>query len=166
MRHVNGVYTQTFNRRHAKVGHLFQGRFKAVLVDRDAYLLEVCRYVELNPVRAAMVHAPDAWPWSSYLAHVNRVEPPDWLDTAGLHGYLLGYAPRGPADQRRAAARYVSLVAAGRDVQLRDDALRQQLLGRRVVRRAHAGAGRRCPVKFTRGAARTASAHADAAAMP
>ena len=98
-----------------------------VLVDHDAYLLEVCRYVELNPVRAAMVHAPDAWPWSSYLAHVNRVEPPDWLDTAGLHGYLLGHAPEGPEDQRRAAARYVELVAAGRDVRLWDDALRQQI---------------------------------------
>ena len=58
MRHFNGVYTQDFNRRHGKVGHLFQGRFKAVLVDRDAYLLEVCRYVELNPVRAAMAQAP------------------------------------------------------------------------------------------------------------
>ena len=52
MRQINGVYTQGFNRRHAKVGHVFQGRFKALVVDRDAYLLEVCRYVELNPVRA------------------------------------------------------------------------------------------------------------------
>ena len=65
MRHINGVYTQAFNRRHGKVGHLFQGRFKAILVDRDAYLLEVCRYVELNPVRADMVAEPAAWPWSS-----------------------------------------------------------------------------------------------------
>jgi REP element-mobilizing transposase RayT len=54
------VYTQTFNRRHRKVGHLFQGRFKAILVDRDAYLLEVCRYVELNPVRARIVNRPQA----------------------------------------------------------------------------------------------------------
>ena len=61
MRHINGVYTQTFNRRHNKVGHLFQGRFKAILVDRDAYLLEVCRYVDLNPVRARMVKKPEAW---------------------------------------------------------------------------------------------------------
>lgn len=60
MRHVNGVYTQAFNRRHGKVGHLFQGRFKAILVDREAYLLEVCRYVELNPVRAGMVKQPGA----------------------------------------------------------------------------------------------------------
>lgn len=58
MRHINGVYTLAFNRRHGKVGHLFQGRFKAILADREAYLLEVCRYVELNPVRASMVATP------------------------------------------------------------------------------------------------------------
>ena len=58
MRQINGVYTQTYNRRHRKVGHLFQGRFKAILVDENAYLLEVCRYVDLNPVRARMVPHP------------------------------------------------------------------------------------------------------------
>ena len=58
MRHLNGVYMQAYNCRHRKVGHLFQGRFKAILVDRDAYLLEVCRYVELNPVRTRMVVGP------------------------------------------------------------------------------------------------------------
>jgi hypothetical protein len=60
MRHINGVYAHAFNRRHRKVGHLFQGRFKAILVDRDAYLLEVCRYVDLNPVRARTVRKPHA----------------------------------------------------------------------------------------------------------
>lgn len=127
MRHLNGVYTQDFNRRHGKVGHLFQGRFKAVLVDRDAYLLEVCRYVELNPVRAAMVAAPEDWPWSSYLAHVGACEAPRWLDTAGLHAYLLGHEPTGAADRRRAAQRYAALVSAGRDMRLWDEALRQQI---------------------------------------
>ncbi|WP_199724763.1 transposase [Noviherbaspirillum saxi] len=58
MRHINGVYTQSCNRRHGKTGHLFQGRFKAVLVDEEAYRLEVCRYVDLNPVRAGMVKRP------------------------------------------------------------------------------------------------------------
>ena len=58
MRHLNGVYTQAYNRRHRKLGHLFQCRFNAILVDRDAYLLEVCRYVEFNPVRARMVTGP------------------------------------------------------------------------------------------------------------
>ena len=116
MRHLNGVYTQAFNRRHNKVGHLLQGRFKAILVDRDAYLLEVCRYVELNPVRARMVDEPAQWPWSSYRGHVGQAPTPQWLDTAGLHGYLLGHAQR-----------YTALAAAGRDVRLWDDALRQQV---------------------------------------
>ena len=70
MRHVNGVHTQRFNRRHGQVGHLFQGRFKAILVDTDAYLLTLCRYVELNPVRAGWAADPLAWAWSSCRAHV------------------------------------------------------------------------------------------------
>lgn len=127
MRHLNGVYTQNFNRRHQKVGHLFQGRFKAVLVDRDAYLLEVCRYVELNPVRARMVAEPGAWPWSSYRAHVGAAATPDWLDTAGLHSYLLGRPALSAAEVRLAADRYATLVAAGRDDKLWDTALRQQI---------------------------------------
>lgn len=127
VRQINGVYTQAFNRRHGKVGHLFQGRFKALLVDRDAYLLEVCRYVELNPVRAAIVDAPEAWPWSSYLAHVGQADTPIWLDTAGLHGHLLGHEPLAPADSRRAAGHYAALVHAGREARLWDEGLRQQI---------------------------------------
>jgi REP element-mobilizing transposase RayT len=117
MRHLNGVYTQAYNRRNGKVGHLFQGRFKAILVDRDAYLLEVCRYVELNPVRAGMVPSPEAWPWSSYRAHVGQTPTPHWLDTAGLHGYLLGREAVTSADQDLASARYVQLVAQGQQGQ-------------------------------------------------
>ena len=127
MRHINGVYTQAFNRRHNNVGHLFQGRFKAILVDRDAYLLEVCRYVDLNPVRARMVRKPGAWAWSSYRAHVGRAIAPDWLDTEGLHGYLLGHPARSSADRRRAADRYARLVASVPDASLWDSALRQQI---------------------------------------
>lgn len=58
MRHVNGVYTQYYNRRHDKAGHVFQGRFKAILVEKESYLLELCRYVVLNPVKAGMVKKP------------------------------------------------------------------------------------------------------------
>jgi hypothetical protein len=109
------------------VGHLFQGRFKAILVDQDAYLLEVCRYVELNPVRASMVQHPGDWPWSSYLAHTGQVDSPVWLDTAGLHGYLLGHDVKDKADRQRAIERYVALVAAGQGVALWADSLRQQI---------------------------------------
>ena len=66
MRQLNGVYTQTFNRVHSRVGHVFQGRYKAILVEKGSHLLELCRYVVLNPVRAGMVSKPDAWRWSSY----------------------------------------------------------------------------------------------------
>ncbi len=127
MRHINGVYTQVFNRRHDKVGHLFQGRYKAILVDRDAYLLEVCRYVELNPVRAKLVRKAAAWPWSSYQAHVGTVETPPWLDSDGLHGHLLQRPPRSPADRLRAARVYADLVASAQDQPLWDSALRQQI---------------------------------------
>ena len=65
MRQLNGVYTQRFNRRHRRVGHVFQGRYKAILVDKDSYLLELSRYVVLNPVRAAMVNDVGDWEWSS-----------------------------------------------------------------------------------------------------
>jgi REP element-mobilizing transposase RayT len=68
MRQLNGVFTQWFNRQHSRTGHLFQGRFKAVIIQKDSHLLEACRYVVLNPVRARMVARPDQWPWSSYRA--------------------------------------------------------------------------------------------------
>src|SRR4051794_14849068 len=127
MRHINGVYTQTFNRRHDKVGHLFQRRFKAILVDRDAYLLAVCRYVDLNPVRARLVKKPEAWAWSSYRPHVGQTAAPTWLDTEGLHGYLLGRPVRAAADRRRATNQYARLVASVPDASLWDSALRQQI---------------------------------------
>jgi hypothetical protein len=72
MRQVNGVYTQLFNKLHGRAGHLFQGRYKSILIQKDSHLLEVCRYVVLNPVRAKMVESPAAWKWSSYRATVGR----------------------------------------------------------------------------------------------
>lgn len=122
MRHVNGVYTQTYNRRHRKVGHLLQGRFKALLVDRDEYLLEVCRYVDLNPVRAGLKRSPRDWAWSSFRAHSGAVDGPDWLDSAAVHRLLAPRAPR-----REGPAAYARFVAAGKGVRLWDEALRGQI---------------------------------------
>lgn len=79
MRRLNGVYTQAFNRRHKKVGHLLQGRYKAILVDKENYLWELCRYVVLNPVRAKVVERPEEWRWSSYRATAGKIAPPQWL---------------------------------------------------------------------------------------
>jgi REP element-mobilizing transposase RayT len=66
MRQLNGVYTQHFNKRHGTVGHLFQGRYKAILVQKESHFLEVSRYVVLNPVRGHLVRDPAEWKWSSY----------------------------------------------------------------------------------------------------
>jgi hypothetical protein len=79
MRQLNGVYTQAFNRRHRRVGHLFQGRYHAVLVERDPHLLELCRYVVLNPVRVKACRAAGEWRWSSYRATAGLTEAPGFL---------------------------------------------------------------------------------------
>lgn len=85
MRRLNGMYTQGFNRCHQRVGHVFQGRFKSILVEKDAYLLELCRYIVLNPVRAHVVRKVHEWRWSSYRATAGRAAGPNWLDVAAVH---------------------------------------------------------------------------------
>ena len=129
MRHVNGVYTQVFNRQHGLVGHLLQGRFKAILVDRDAYLLALCRYVERNPVAAGSVAQPEDWPWSSCRAHLGLEGTPPWLDTDGLQGYLLAREPMTRGDRQQAARLYAKLVtqADPGDDAFWSTALRQQI---------------------------------------
>jgi len=79
MRQLNGVYTQRFNRSHGRCGHVFQGRYKAIVVQKEAYLLELCRYVALNPVRAGMVNDVADWPWSSFAATAGLAKPQTWL---------------------------------------------------------------------------------------
>jgi len=84
MRQLNGVYTQTSNRNNNHVGHVFQGRYKAILVQKDSYLLELARYIVLNPVRARMVKNAKAWPWSSYRDTAGYRVPPQWLSVEWL----------------------------------------------------------------------------------
>jgi REP element-mobilizing transposase RayT len=107
IRQLNGVYAQSFNRRHRRVGHVFQGRFKAILVEKDRYLLALARYIVQNPVRAALVQRPGDWEWSSFLAHAGRVDPPPFLSI----GWLL--ACFCTTDRRRAQEAYCSFVLAG-----------------------------------------------------
>lgn len=76
MRQLNGVYTQYVNRAYVRVGHLFQGRYQAILVQKEDYLLELSRYVVLNPVRAGMVALPGEWEWSSYRATLGHADVP------------------------------------------------------------------------------------------
>jgi|SRR5450759_356080 len=80
MQRLNGRYTQWFNFRHARAGHLLQGRFRAILVEKEAHLLELCRYVVLNPVRARMVESAGQWPWSNYRMTSGQSRPPEWLE--------------------------------------------------------------------------------------
>jgi putative transposase len=133
MRHINGVYTQAFNRRHGVAGHLFQGRFKAILVDGDAYLLTLCRYVERNPVAAGLVQHAEDWPWSSCRSHLGATRPMPGLDTDSLHALLLGRTASTRADRIEAVRRYRAMLdepshgARNTGVDFWSSTLRQQI---------------------------------------
>lgn len=104
LRHLNGIYSQAFNRRYQRVGHLFQGRFRALLVDKETYLLAVCRYVVLNPVRAGLVSHPQAWWWSSYRATAGKEAIPEWLTVE----WVLSHFGRGRTHAQRVYRRFVA----------------------------------------------------------
>lgn len=106
MRQLNGVYTQWHNRSHNRVGHVFQGRFNAIMVQREAYLLELARYVVLNPVRAGMCSMAQDWPWSSYRAMLGQTPAPPWLQ----RNWLLSQFG---TDPQTAEKTYVDHVRAG-----------------------------------------------------
>lgn len=88
MRQLNGVYAQTFNRRHGTVGHLFQARYGARLVQRERHGLAVVRYIVRNPVRAGLCEHPGEWPWSSYNATAGHERAPEFLTTDWVLGQL------------------------------------------------------------------------------
>lgn len=105
MRQLNGVYTQYYNRKHGRVGHVFQGRYKGILVERDEYLLELARYVVLNPVRANMVKNISDWKWSSYHGTIGESSQ-RWLEIDWILGQF--------AKQRKTAiVRYINFVREG-----------------------------------------------------
>ena len=106
MRQLNGVYSLRFNRRYGRVGHLFQGRYKGILVDKSSYLLELNRYIVLNPVRAGMVEHPEEWHWSSYLYTLGQIRAPDWL---AVDQTLLLFGQ----SRQRACERFIHFVASG-----------------------------------------------------
>ena len=121
MRHLNGQYTQRFNRRHKMVGHLFQGRYKAILVQKDTYLLELTRYIVLNPIRAGMVDDLKNWQWSSHPAVVGLDASPEWLDTDWLLSQFTKY-------RKTAIKRYHRFILEGRGVNSPLKQVRHQLL--------------------------------------
>ncbi len=107
MKDLDGNYASSFNMRHRRVGHLFQGRFRSHLVDSETYLLSLARYIVLNPVRAGMVESPGQWKWSSYHATAGLVVVPVWLDPTPLLDYF------DPSDRAVAMQGYREFVAAG-----------------------------------------------------
>ncbi len=106
MHYLNGVVTQRFNRRHKRTGHLLQGRFHSVLIQKESHLLAVVRYVVLNPVRAGLAKGPENWPWSSYRGMAGLETPPAWLQTA----WTLG---RWATDEKLARRCFRRFVAEG-----------------------------------------------------
>jgi len=120
MRQLNGLYTQDFNRAHKRVGHVYQGRYKAILVEKQAYLLELVRYIVLNPVRAEMVRSAKDWKWSSYRATAGLTETPNWLAT---HWLLSQFAKT----KKVAIRRYREFVKAGKNQPSPMDNLKNQV---------------------------------------
>jgi len=90
MLHVNGAYTNYFNIRHRRSGHLFQGRYKAIVIDADSYAGELSRYIHLNPVRAGLIDTPEKYKWSSYRFYLCKQHKPDWLSTDFILGHFEG----------------------------------------------------------------------------
>ncbi len=106
MLHINGAYTNYFNIRHKRRGHLFQGRYKAILVEADEYSGELSRYIHLNPVRASMVDMPEKFNWSSYQYYIGKKKRPEWLTI----DFILRYFDSVVVQARR---KYQEFVTAG-----------------------------------------------------
>jgi hypothetical protein len=90
MRHINGVYTQRYNRLKRTDGPLFRGRYKAILVEKDRYLLPLSRYIHRNPVETTppLVNSLDTYPWSSYPTYINHTKAPQWLSRECIYNKL------------------------------------------------------------------------------
>ena len=97
MAHINGAYTTYFNTKRGRFGHLFQGRYKAILVDADEYAKELSRYIHLNPVRAKISEFPEAYEWSSYGYYIGKKKPPVWLKM----DFILGYYGKKRTDSQK-----------------------------------------------------------------
>ena len=113
MRHINGGYTAYFNKRHNRAGHLFQGRYKAILVDAAPYAGELSRYIHLTPVRAGIAKMAEQYPWASYAAYINKTATPRWCTT----DWLLQYFGNKTTDARKTYRFFVesAMTSPGED---------------------------------------------------
>jgi len=106
LHHLNTSYTNYFNAKTGRVGHLFQGRYRAILVEKDTYALELSRYIHLNPVRAHLIKEPSDYPWSSYLAYVEKGRGWEWLQI----DFILGQMSLDEKEARRRYRKYIEEV--------------------------------------------------------
>jgi len=125
MRHINGAYTTYFNVKRDRSGHLFQGRYKAILVDIDEYAKELSRYIHLNPVRAKIVETPEEYDWSSYKFYIGKQRSAKWL----YRDFILGYFGKRVSTAQKAYQKFVTEFAHQDDDNPLDQVVSSTLLG-------------------------------------
>lgn len=109
MQGINGRYTGYFNRRHGRIGHLFQGRYRGILVDKESYLLVLNRYIHLNPVRAGICKRPEDYFWSSYRGYMNLQERLQWVE----YDWILAQFVGSEGSEEEAMQKYKNFVEEG-----------------------------------------------------
>jgi REP element-mobilizing transposase RayT len=138
MHFINGVFAQRYNRRYRQTGHLFEGRFRSLVIQRESYLMRVARYVVRNPVRAGMVERAANWQWSSYRATAGLERPPRWLDVYWIQDLFKARSLR---EAREKYVHYVNAPASSqRAVNLNGLVLGTKSFERRVARAVADGA--------------------------
>ena len=125
MRHINGAYTTYFNVKRDRSGHLFQGRYKAILVDIDEYAKELSRYIHLNPVRAKIVETAEQYDWSSYKFYIGKQKPAKWL----YRDFILGYFGKKVSNAQKGYQKFVNTFAHQQYDSPLDEVVSSTLLG-------------------------------------
>jgi putative transposase len=127
MAHINGAYTTYFNTKRERFGHLFQGRYKAILIEADEYIKELSRYIHLNPVRANIVTQPQEYEWSSYSYFIGKKKPPEWLKM----DFILGYFGKDLSDSQKNYKKFVDILADQKYESPLKDVVNSTILGTR-----------------------------------
>jgi len=125
MHHINGAYTTYFNVKRKRYGHLFQGRYKAILVAVDEYAKELSRYIHLNPVRAELIETPEKYDWSSYKFYIGKQNPPKWL----YRDFILSYFGTEISNAQKGYQSFVNALKNSKDENLLEEVVGSTLLG-------------------------------------
>ena len=125
MAHINGAYTTYFNVKRKRFGHLFQGRYKAILIEADEYAKELSRYIHLNPVRADKVSLPEEYKWSSYSCYIGKKNSPEWLKTE----FILEYFGKKLSESQKNYKKFVDIMVDKKYESPLKDVVSSTLLG-------------------------------------